>query len=62
MARTTYTERGARIALEVATARAAQLSLWPQELDNGFWQGVYMAAHEQLIECAALRSAQESRA
>ena len=58
MARITDTERGARIALDIASARILQPHMFGDRPDYAFWQSVRIAAQEQLIECKALRAAQ----
>lgn len=59
MSRTTDTERGAHIALEIATHRLVQPDLFDAGLPPSWWHAVEMAAHDQLDECAALRIAQQ---
>ncbi|MDD0927857.1 hypothetical protein LOD59_09500 [Xylella fastidiosa subsp. multiplex] len=55
--RITDTERGARMALNIAEMYVRQLDLWsdslPQQFD--FWLFVRAAALDQLDECALLR-------
>ncbi|AXI83599.1 hypothetical protein LPH50_00265 [Xylella taiwanensis] len=54
--RITDTERGARMALEVADIRALQFDLFeviPDQLE--FWSDIRVAALDQLDECALLR-------
>ena len=53
MSRSTDTERGARIALE-ASLIALHPDLFP---DCEIWQGIFVAASEQIAECNAYRAA-----
>lgn len=56
MSRITDTERGARIASDMAAARIMQPDLFGDALSLDFWEAVYDAAEDQLIECMALRA------
>jgi hypothetical protein len=60
MARPTDTERGARIALEIAIDQEQQL--FPGELSRPFWTAIADEAAVTISECAALRAAQGDRA
>ncbi|AXI83454.1 hypothetical protein LPH50_11390 [Xylella taiwanensis] len=54
--RITDTERGARVALEIADIHALQFDLFeviPDQLE--FWSDIRVAALDQLDECALLR-------
>ncbi|MGY4697411.1 hypothetical protein XfCFBP8356_009400 [Xylella fastidiosa subsp. sandyi] len=55
--RITDTERGARMALNIAEMYVCQMDFWedtlPQQFD--FWMSVRSAALEQLHECVLLR-------
>lgn len=55
--RITDTERGARMALNIAEMYVRQLDLWPHSLPQqfDFWMSVRSAALEQLDECVLLR-------
>ncbi|ACB92427.1 hypothetical protein D1605_005055 [Xylella fastidiosa subsp. fastidiosa] len=55
--RITDTERGARMALNIAEMYVHQLELWPDSLSQqfDFWMSVRAAALEQLDECYLLR-------
>lgn len=59
MSRITDTERGARIAFDIAYDRFDQPDLFGDAPDLAFWGAIARAASEQLAECAALRAAQE---
>lgn len=57
MSRSTDTERGARIALE-ASLIALHPDLFPDMMpDCEIWQGIFVAASEQIAECNAYRAA-----
>ncbi|ARO68512.1 hypothetical protein B9J09_08500 [Xylella fastidiosa subsp. pauca] len=55
--RITDTERGARMALNIAEMYVHQLDLWPDSLPQqfDFWLSVRAAALDQLDECYLLR-------
>ncbi|ALR04616.1 hypothetical protein XFPR_08340 [Xylella fastidiosa] len=55
--RITDTERGARMALNIAEMYVCQLDLWPDSLPQqfDFWLFVRAAALDQLDECYLLR-------
>ncbi|CAN7348063.1 hypothetical protein LJR168_002001 [Pseudoxanthomonas sp. LjRoot168] len=59
MARTTDTERGARIALDIAQTKRIQRDLFPSRRAPSlkFWREVERIATEQIDECRALREA-----
>lgn len=60
MSRPTDTERGARMALEAASI-ALHPDLFPELMpDVEEWQGIFVAAREQIAECVALREAQRA--
>ncbi|WP_372163661.1 hypothetical protein ACCP91_10450 [Xanthomonas axonopodis pv. cyamopsidis] len=62
MSRPTDSERGARIAIDIATVQARQLPLFESEsLSPDFWNTVYEAAVDELLEISALRSAVGAR-
>ncbi|AWG45318.1 hypothetical protein XFFB_08235 [Xylella fastidiosa] len=54
--RITDTERGARMALNIAEMYVRQLDLWPDSLPQqfDFWLSVRAAALDQLDECYLL--------
>ncbi|MGY0342150.1 hypothetical protein [Xylella fastidiosa] len=51
------TERGARMALDIAEMYVRQMDLWPDSLPQqfDFWMSVRAAALHQLDECYLLR-------
>lgn len=59
MARTTDTERGAKIALDVAQTKRIQRDLFPSRRAPSlkFWREIERIAEEQLQECRGLREA-----
>lgn len=57
MSRITDTERGARMALDIAHPLATQLGLFGDVPGYEFWDAIEAAAAEQLHECRALREA-----
>ena len=50
-------ERGARIALDVAVSMILQPSLFGDDLPLEFWQEIESAANDQLDDAAAYRAA-----
>lgn len=61
MSRCMDVQRGAYIALHTASALRDQPDLFPDALPASFWQGIVVAACDQLEECQALRAAVEGR-
>lgn len=57
MSRITDSERGARIAWDMAFEREMQLELFAADLDPAFWRRVRIAAEQQLEEEHAMREA-----
>lgn len=62
MSRPTDTERGARIALNLAAAHLMQPDLFGDTMPREFWQVIELAANDQLDECDAYRIACGGRA
>lgn len=60
MSRPTDAERGAQIALDAALV-ALHPDLFPDLMpDREIWEGIFVAASDQIRECEALRAAQEA--
>lgn len=57
MARTTDTERGARIALALAEPKALQPDLFADAIPADYWHEIASAARDALAECTALKEA-----
>ena len=57
MSRTTDTERGARMAVEIAYPHVQQRDLFPSTMPTDFWRGILAAASDQLTESKILRDA-----